>query len=33
MILGVTSYMKEINAAVFDNSNIPVMIILQAPVV
>lgn len=28
-----TSYMKEINAAVFDNSNIPVMIILQAPVV
>lgn len=28
MILGMTSYMKEINAAVFDNSNIPVMIIL-----
>ena len=26
-----TSYMKEINAAIFDNSNIPVMIILQAP--
>ena len=33
MILGMTSYMKEINAAVVDNSNIPVMIILQAPVV
>ena len=28
-----TSYMKEINAAVFDNSNIAVTIILQAPVV
>ena len=33
MILGMTSNMKEINAAVFDNSNIPVMIILHAPVV
>lgn len=34
MIVRMTSYMQGINAAaVFDNSNIPVMIILQAPVV